>query len=184
MTNPDPKFVPASSLGNEVRRQKKLDRLRALAAWDIIPKSQRKKAGLAVTDAQFADQWGVNPNQIYKDRKTEEFERFRDAARENQMRQIDPRGTAAISETVREDLANDDLHVYQQLKGTLADEAMSGDSKSLELWMKLFGTPFIADEASRVDEVANLDDRALVGEIVDLVDSEMLLDVLREKGLI
>lgn len=167
---------------NNARSKQRLERIQALAVWDATPKSQKKKLGLATTVQQFADQYSVHPNRIYDDRKSEEYARYKAQATETNARQIDPRGTAAISETKREALANDDLAVYEQLKGQLAEDAMAGDAKALENWMRLFGQPFIVEENKRVDDVANLDDRALAEEIVELVGAQILLDILKDRG--
>ena len=84
--------------------------------WDALPKSQKKKLGLATTMKQFADLHSVHPNRLYEDRKSDEYAKFKVEADDSNARQLDPRGTAAISESKREALANDDLAVYEQLK--------------------------------------------------------------------
>lgn len=173
-----------SALAGKVRTDAKIDRIRALAQWDAMGRDQKKKLGLPTTVRAFAISQDVVENRIHKDRKDPLYAKFLEEAKEAQALRLDPRGSSALSDTKRSDMANDDLSVYEQLKGQLAQDAMSGDSKSLEQWMKLFGAPFIQDEAKRVDEVSGLDDRALVEEVIELVDTDLLISIMKDRGLI
>lgn len=166
------------------RSNKRADRIQALAVLYATPRSSRAAAGLPLTDKAFADIWGVHPNQIGKDKKTEDYAKALEVEKEKRARMVDPRGTAAFAAADRESAANDDLSTYQALKGQLSMEAMAGDSKSLELWMKLFGQPYIVEETTRVDAVSNLDDRELVEAIIELVEPSLLISILKDRGLI
>ena len=121
---------------NKGRSTARLDRIRALAELHAVPRSSRAAMGLPLTDKVFADQWGVNPDTLTRDKKSKDYSKFLEEAKEKQARQVDPRGTAAISETKLSELANDDFATYEQIKGQLAQEAMAGDQKALELWLK------------------------------------------------
>lgn len=178
------KKVFSNIAANERKTADRLERLRALAEMHATPKSSRKALGLPLTDKAFADHWDVVPGRISKDKQTAEYKKFLAEAEEAQARKLDPRGTAAMSQTKLADLANNDLATYEQIKGQVAQDAMAGDVKALELWLKTWGTPFVQEEVNRVDAVSNLDDRELIEEIIELVDVNLLISIIKDRGLI
>jgi hypothetical protein len=177
----DQPFEPTYVFGedaNKSRHEDRLKRVKALAAMHAVPRNQRKAMGLPLTDKAFAQHWGVVPGRLTKDKRTDEYEKFLDEAIEQQAQQIDPRGTAALTESKLAELANTDLETYQMLKGALAQEAMAGEHKALELWLRLWGQPFIEEEVKRVDVVANLDDVTLAKEVISLVGADLIRELL------
>lgn len=169
---------------NKGRSDDRTARLEALAAMHATPRANRAAAGMPLTDKAFAEHWGVVANRITKDKQSPEFKKLLAEAKERNARQLDPRGSAALTEAKIAEFANDDLSTYEALKGQLAAEAMAGEHKALELWLKTWGAPFVQEEVNRVDAVSNLDDRELVEEIIELVDTGLLVSILKDRGLI
>lgn len=77
---------------------------------------------------------------------------------------------------------DDDKATYAALKQKLADDAMGGDGRALETWLKTFGTNFVNEDLSRVENVKKLSDVQLAREVVGMLSVAQRSQLFRELG--
>ena len=77
-----------------------------------------------------------------------------------------------------------DIETYQALKDKLAADALGGDGRALETWLKTFGSQFVADDLTRVSDVQNLSDIELARQCLALLSTQSYNQLLEELNLV
>ena len=148
-------------------------RRRVYAAWDTVPMHLRPGLGLPQKQQEFCEQVGVTAQTLFKDRKTDVFKDWRSYYEACYLAGRDDDVTAKSSELLDRLLNSDeeesDVAVYRNLKNQLAAAAISGDSKAAEQWFKLYGQPFIQQDATRLETVNHLEDVELALEVLKML---------------
>jgi hypothetical protein len=87
---------------------------------------------------------------------------------------------SVAAEILGESSSEDD---YQVVKGTLLSQAKQGNAKSIELYFRTYGKPFVDEEnASRSTDLSVLELEDLVSRALLSVGPELVAAGLREQG--
>lgn len=183
--------VPASSAsvtnaaaGRAALVEQKEARIRKLAEWDQLDRTQKRQLGLATTDVEWAKVEGLNHRRVAKYRSDPYYAEYVAKLTSVAKKRIAPAGSASLADFASSTASGvDDLSDYTAIKQQVAALAKQGDQKSLDLWLKHWGKPFLDEETSnRVADLASMTDVTLVEQLISLINVDLLQQTLVDAG--
>jgi hypothetical protein len=136
------------------------------AQWLSLPEARR---GVWDTEEAWAAAHGVTSRSCRRWKTLDEFK----------SRMAELSGDAPPAEVETSQAESD----YLSVKSTLIEGAKSGNAKSLDLYFRTYGKPFVEEEvASRNASFDNLDLEELVAQSVLAVGPELVAEFLRQQG--
>lgn len=151
--------------------------------WKAMTHGERVAGKLPTTQKSWAKRYRVTDRWCRQVQNEPDFDVRVEAARKNLGEVAERRRVEVEAELAREERAKTvDIEVqYEELRGKLYRAALNGDQRSVELWFKLYGRPFVdAEQASLTSQFADLDDEELLRAALRLVDSDVRGRVLGE----
>lgn len=148
--------------------------------WMLTPEHLR---GPVTTDSAWAASNGVADRTLRRWKTLPEFQALLDRRQAAMEARIDVASVTSGSEAAG-DVDGDEAD-YRVVKSVLVEGAKSGNPKSLELYLKTYGKPFVEEEAaSRTADLASLDLEDLVSRALEALAPEALVQRLRDSGWI
>jgi hypothetical protein len=163
----------------------KQNRIRDLAEWDQLDRSQRRALGVPVSDTEWAKVKGLNPRRVGKYRLEPFYEKCVADLRSITKKRLAPGGSVALADLPfsAASAGVDDVADYSAIKAQVASLARQGEQRALDLWLKHWGKPFLDEEiAGRVTDLASFSDEQVVEQVVGVVSPVLLASVLRDRG--
>jgi hypothetical protein len=160
-------------------------RIRELAEWDQLDRTQRRQLGLPVSDTEWAKVKGLNARRVAKYRAEPFYDKCVADLRNITKKRLAPGGAASLADLPFSagSAGIDDVSDYAAIKTQVASMARQGEQRALDLWLKHWGKPFLDEEiAGRVTDLASLSDEEVVVQVVEVVSPVLLAEVLRGRG--
>ncbi len=142
---------------------------KAFIAWLNTPEHLR---GSIATEEEWGAANGVTTRTMRRWKQEPAFIELRDSMVDEAVAQVDVASSGGSDEDT-----------YRAVKARLVEGARSGNVKSLELYFKTYGKPFVDDEvAARSVDLSSVELPVLVGRAVLALAPEELERVLRDAG--
>jgi hypothetical protein len=141
--------------------------------WSLVPSSARNPR----TQEEWAAEHGVTDRTVRRWKTSPAF-----VARQHEL--SSKLGEASSKQSaVAPFVDGADEDEYRLVKSRLLEGAKSGNQKSMELYFRTYGKPFVEEEvAARSTDFADADLPVLIAEAAAAVAADCLADALRDLG--
>lgn len=161
------------------------------ADWLLMDRGEKLRQGIVTTEQEFGAARGITNRTLYNWKNDPDFLELVEERRVARVAALVP-NVVTMDKKNRQrlglesaapdptDAARESEEQYHRLRQLLYEQAARGDAKSIDLWFRLYGKPFVeAENASAMGDLARMSDDDLLANIVQMLPSPSITELFK-----